>query len=117
MTSIIYWLKNNHSDYTDTIRYVHEHEHNHHVELEKHDMDDIANALRNIGLGSILKMNDDPRTVEEYNADLEAESQREENARQKKYPFLRKNSDAPAKRTTLGERIAEEDEETEKETG
>lgn len=116
VTSIIYWLKNNHSDYTDTIRYVHEHEHNHHVELEKHDRDDIVRALLNIGLGNILKVNGDPRTAEEYNADSEAESQREEEARQKRFPFLKKDPGAPTKHATLGERLAEEDEEAETET-
>src|SRR3989344_9097748 len=50
VTAIIYWLKNNHKDYADTIRYLHEHEHNHHVEIDKEDADLVAAALRNIGL-------------------------------------------------------------------
>ena len=107
VTAMIYWLKNNHPDYTDTIRY--QHEHNHHVEIEKEDADMIYTALRNIGLGSILKMNDDPRTVEEYDADV----QRQEEERLKKLGIRKKDAEAPSEGRTLGERLAEENEETE----
>ena len=71
MTAIIYWLKNNHSDYTDRIRY--EHQHTHHIEMDEEEQKKVALALHNIGLGNVLKYNGDKRTIDEYYADQEKE--------------------------------------------
>ena len=104
MTAIIYWLKNNHTDYTDTVRYLHEHEHNHRVELSEKEGEDIANALRNIGLASILKLNDHPRTVDEW----EADNKRAEEERKKELGLFKKPGKDSDKKT-LGERLEEEE--------
>ena len=68
MTAIIYWLKNNHKDYADKIRY--EHEHNHHFEIDEADQKKIDWALHNIGLAAVLKQNGDKRTVEDWDKDI-----------------------------------------------
>lgn len=106
VTAIIYWLKNNHADYTDTIRYLHEHEHNHRVEISKEERDEIFQALQNIGLASILKTNGDPRNVEKYRVD----THNEEEQRQKELGIRKKGAKLPSKGRTLGERLAEESE-------
>ena len=95
-TSIIFWLKNHHADYNDRI--IHEHEHEHHLELTKEEKGSIAQALRNIGLASILKMNDDPRTVEEW----EADNKRIEEERKKEIGLSKEAKKKPGKKT-LGE--------------
>lgn len=71
MTAIIYWLKNNHRDYADKIRYEHHHDHTHHLELDENEQKRIEEALHNIGLGNVLKWNGDKRTVEEWNKEQE----------------------------------------------
>ena len=105
-TSIIFWLKNHHADYNDRI--IHEHEHEHHLELTKEEKGSIAQALRNIGLASILKMNDDPRTVEEW----EADNKRIEEERKKEIGLSKEAKKKPDKKT-LGELLEEEEPETE----
>ena len=105
-TSIIFWLKNHHADYNDRI--IHEHEHEHHLELTKEEKGSIAQALRNIGLASILKMNDDPRTVEEW----EADNKRIEEERKKEIGLSKEAKKKPGKKT-LGELLEEEEPETE----
>lgn len=108
VTAIIYWLKNNHKDYTDTIRYLHEHEHSHHVEFSKKELDGISLALHNIGLANVLKMNGDTRTVKEYEDDY----RRQEEKYEKGIGTWNKNPKPPSKGRTLGERLAEEDSES-----
>src|SRR3989344_7853579 len=105
-TSIIFWLKNHHADYNDRI--IHEHEHEHHLELTKEEKGSIAQALRNIGLASILKMNDDPRTVEEW----EADNKSIEEERKKEIGLSKEAKKKPDKKT-LGELLEEEEPETE----
>jgi len=103
-TSIIFWLKNHHADYNDRI--IHEHEHEHHFEITKEDKDNIAMALRNIGLASILKMNGDTRTPDEYSED----NRREEERRKKEIGTFRGQKKEPGKKT-LGELLKEEGDE------
>ena len=103
MTSVIFWLKNHHANYSD--RVVHEHEHEHHFEFSQEDKDNIARALRNIGMANILKMNDDSRTPNEY----ENDGSREEERRKKELGLSRKPGQESGKKT-VGERLAEEGE-------
>ena len=105
-TSLIFWLKNHHADYNDRI--IHEHEHEHHFEISQKEQGSIAQALRNIGLASILKMNDDPRTVEEW----EADNKRIEEERKKEIGLSKEAKKKPDKKT-LGELLEEEEPETE----
>lgn len=65
MTAIIYWLKNNHPDYTDTVRYIHRYEVAD-AEIDEKEVRKIAKALYNLGLAEIIRMNkpsedDEPR--------------------------------------------------------
>lgn len=108
-TSIIFWLKNHHADYSD--RVVHEHEHEHHFEFTQEEKDNITRGLRNIGLANILKMNDDLRTVEEWEADNE---RRQEDRR--KELGLSKKPKKPSEKKTLGEMLEEEGEVTKPDT-
>ena len=105
-TSLIFWLKNHHADYNDRI--IHEHEHEHPFEISQKEQGSIAQALRNIGLASILKMNDDPRTVEEW----EADNKRIEEERKKEIGLSKEAKKKPVKKT-LGELLEEEEPETE----
>src|SRR3989344_4036445 len=105
-TSLIFWLKNHHADYNDRI--IHEHEHEHHFEISQKEQGSIAQALRNIGLASILKMNDGPRTVEEW----EADNKRIEEDRKKEIGLSKEAKKNPDKKT-LGELLEEEEPETE----
>ena len=102
-TSLIFWLKNHHADYNDRI--IHEHEHEHHFEFSQEDKDNIARALRNIGMANILKMNDDSRTPNEY----ENDGSREEERRKKELGLSRASGQKSGKKT-VGERLAEEGE-------
>src|SRR3989344_1474231 len=103
-TSIIFWLKNHHADYND--RVIHEHEHEHHFEISQEEQGSIAQALRNIGLASILKMNDDPRTIDEW----EADNKRIGEDRRKELGLLKDLKKKPGKKT-LGELLEEEGQE------
>ena len=55
ITSIIYWLKNNHPDYADKIRYEYRHEYKVKSELTEEESESISAALCHIGLANILK--------------------------------------------------------------
>jgi len=68
----------------------------------------LRRPLRNIGLASILKMNDDPRTVEEW----EADNKRIEEERKKEIGLSKEAKKKPDKKT-LGELLEEEEPETE----
>src|SRR3989344_3004996 len=105
-TSLIFWLKNHHADYNDRI--IHEHEPEHRFEISKEHQGNIARALRNIGLASILKMNDDPRTVDEW----EEDNKRAEEERKKELGLPKEITKKPGKKT-LGELLEEEEPETE----
>ncbi|OGF80431.1 hypothetical protein A2W48_02990 [Candidatus Giovannonibacteria bacterium RIFCSPHIGHO2_12_44_12] len=64
MTGIIFWLKNNHADYTDRVRYEHHHE-IHVDDLTEEESAKISKALVNIGLANILKRGGFKYTKEE----------------------------------------------------
>lgn len=64
MTGIIYWLKNNHADYTDKVRYEHSHEY-HIDEFTEEQSSAVARALANIGLANTLKRDGFTYTKEE----------------------------------------------------
>lgn len=64
MTGVIYWLKNNHPDYVDRVRY----EQRHKIETDDYDEREsamLSQALHNIGLASILKSTGFTYTKEE----------------------------------------------------
>ena len=63
MTGIIFWLKNNHADYTDRVRY--EHHHTHELELSEEESRKISLAFSNIGLANLLKSEGFTYTKEE----------------------------------------------------
>jgi len=86
-TAIIYWLKNNHPDYADKIRYEHHHDHTHHLEIDENEQKRIEEALHNIGLGNVLKWNGDKRTVEEY---YKEQKKREEDYKKKVQDLFKK---------------------------
>ena len=64
MTGIIFWLKNNHADYTDRVRYEHHYEH-HIDDYTEEESAKTSRALVNIGLANILKRKGFTYTKEE----------------------------------------------------
>lgn len=88
MTAIIFFLKNNHPDYADKVRFIHNHHHTHHVHRSNVSEDDIE-KLSKLALKETLKMNGQEMTDEEFEEYLRNRKKKMDDDRERRDQIMR----------------------------